>query len=117
LKTYFDNYFIENKIKIDFADESYIKNIKIAIKFLLAEIGIELKYVNKNTSGLNDKMIIYYKNFKSSPIQFKGRLNPKLDKQIHKNQVKNTKNTFQYNNKKVYTTQNENIFTTYHTNQ
>ena len=114
LKQYYDNYKIEHTFNFDFTDKDYIKNIKRVITDLLAKIDINIKYVNKNTSGKNDKMILSFEEFKNINKIYNGRLTAN-DTRLYKDQIKRTKNTFSYNGLKVYPTTNNLYFTTYKT--
>lgn len=115
LKSYYDTYKLEHNFNFEFTDINYIKNMKKIIIDLLKCIDIHIKYVNKNTGGINDKMIFDFVNFTNDKKKYNGRLINE-DMRVNKNDVKKTRNTFTYKNKKVYPTNNELYFTTYKVN-
>ena len=124
LKQYYDNYKIEHKFNFDFTHKDYVKNIKRVITELLGNIDIHIKYVNKNTSGKNDRMRLSFTEFKIASKLYQGRLT-ETDTRICDDQVKRIKNTFTFNDVKVYPsikvkhpqqTTSKSYFTTYKVN-
>ena len=119
LKQFHDNNVVETKFIFNPNDAKFINNMKDIIKSLLAPYDITIKYVNKNTTKPNDRLLISYKNFNSRRDKFEGRLKCICDFKLPVKQVKQVKNAYRYMNTitdtyyKCYKTNNPNYFNTY----
>lgn len=110
LQEFLNSYYQEHKFNCSFVNINYLQNIKKVIIKLLSEIGVSNKYVNKHTTEKNDKMIFYFKDFKTPKKMFYGRLTDK-DLRLNQNEVKlvrQTKNSYKTIQK--YKTENERIY-------